>query len=71
MASVVSFGWWSASDVPEDLTFQLWLKITENLIKGPGVASVASFGWWSASDVPKDLAFQLWLKISEKYQKLD
>ena len=64
---VVGFGWWTASDVPKDLTFQLWLKLvrnTINLIKGPGVASVARFGWWTASDVPKDLTFQLWLKIS-------
>ena len=33
VASVAGFGWWSASDVPKELTFQLWLKISEKYQK--------------------------------------
>ena len=33
VASVVRFGWWTASDFPKDLTFQLWLKISEKYQK--------------------------------------
>ena len=32
MASVERFGWWTASDVPNDLMLQLWLKIIEKLL---------------------------------------
>ena len=33
VVSVVGFGWWTASDVPKELTFQLWLKIGEKYQK--------------------------------------
>ena len=33
VASVVGFGWWTASDVPKDITFQLSLKISEKYEK--------------------------------------
>ena len=30
---VVDFGWWIESDVPKELTFQLWLKISKKYQK--------------------------------------
>ena len=33
VASVACFGCWTASDVPKELTFQLWLKISEKYQK--------------------------------------
>ena len=33
VAVVPGFGWWTASDVPKELTFQLWLKINEKYWK--------------------------------------
>ena len=36
VVSVARFGWWTASDVPKDLTFQLWLKISEKYQKPGG-----------------------------------
>ena len=33
VASVADFGWWTASDIPKELTFQLWLKINEKCQK--------------------------------------
>ena len=33
VASVAGFGWWTTSDVPKELTFQLWLNISEKFKK--------------------------------------
>ena len=76
MASVAGFRWWTASDVPKDLMFQLWLKVSDLVkierellkknIKGPGVASVVVV---FTLDKPKELKFQLWLRLSVNCSK--
>ena len=33
VVAVACFGWWTASDVPKELIFQLWLKISEKYQK--------------------------------------
>ena len=33
VASVAGFGWWTASDVPNELAFELWLKTSEKYQK--------------------------------------
>ena len=47
VALVVDFGWWIASDVPEELTFQLWLQISEKYRKPdyrPAVVALVAGG---------------------------
>ena len=41
---VVVHHWWTASDVPKELTFQLWLKMSEKYMKD---AADLSKHWFS------------------------
>ena len=45
VALVAGFGWWTASDVPKELTFQLWLKISE-ILQGLRSAQAAVTERW-------------------------